>query len=281
MRLFTFSGIRGGLFGTNPGTGLVSFAQTVISKLPRGDAPGYNGTTGVDHFPSSVSIGTILANHEAVLSMNGAPELDAEAETKAPFHAAQIAQALSTDSDTETLILAHSQGANNAAHTLREMLDQDLIGKKRILYIAMFDSKVSPLVVDELFRRNAKFKFLFFQSENDVLGNQNLQRRKFSDAFPHGDHLWVKGLNHGTIVSAPHLTRPQEMLTLLDYLKFQRDYDKERININVSPHDPAPTATKQMRLKKFVKNYKPSVTAPPMDALVGFLRGQLAGRFES
>ena len=251
------------------------------TSLPPANAPGYNGTTGVDHFPSSVSIGTILANHDAVLSMNGSPELDAEAETKAPFHAAQISQALSTDSHNETLILAHSQGTNNAAHTLREMLDQDLVSNKRVFYVAMFDPKVSPLVVDELFRRNTRFKFLFFQSENDVLGNQNLQRRKFSDAFPHGDHLWVKGLNHGTITSAPHMSKSQEMLTLLAYLKFQRDYDKERININVSPHDPAPTATKQIRLKKFIKNYKPSVTAAPMDALIGFLRGQLANRFKS
>lgn len=281
MKLFTFSGIRGGLFGTNSGAGLVDFANEIISELPKSRQPEYTGTTGVDHFPSAVSLGTIIANHEAILSLNGAPELDSEARLNADLHASKILEALEGDPDPEVLVVAHSQGTNNAAWALREMLDKGLLPSKRVFRIAMFDAKVSPTVVDELFRRAENFRFFFFQSENDVLGNQNLQRKKFSDAFPHGDHLWVKGLNHGSIVTEKAMRKKQQMLRLKAYLQFQRDYEKKRISINVSPHDPSPVGTKMSRLRTFVKKYPPSLTDVPMLAITGFLEGKLPKKFQS
>jgi len=65
MRLFTFSGIRGFFFGTNPGTGLINFAREVIKELPAAAKPEYDGVKNVDHFTSDVNIGSILTNPEA------------------------------------------------------------------------------------------------------------------------------------------------------------------------------------------------------------------------
>lgn len=282
MRLFTFSGIRGSFIGTNPGTGLIKLARAIVDELPAAAKPEYEGVGGVDHFISKVNLSSIVGNPEAIFSLDGAPELDAEGAEFAPGYAAAMVNALKGDDESPVLILAHSQGTNIAAYTLAHLLDGDLdFNAKRPVRIAMFDAKVSPSMVEPLFRRAESFDFLFLQSEFDPLGNQNLGRaRKFTDHFPRGNHLWVKGLDHGSIVNPKVMGEEQEVLVRKRYLKLQDDISKARIDVNIPPKALSPASVIDAHIKGVVRRFK-GEKARPLDALTGFLRGKLAKQFQS
>jgi hypothetical protein len=286
MKLFTFSGIGARFFDLNDGSGLRDFAKSVIDELP--GSIRYDGTPDVDHFVSYVNFNTLLSDLGGIVSLSGSPVLNAEALSLAPKYGAAVLEAIrvaGADAD-EILVLAHSQGTNNFAFTWRWLLEnhpQEM--KNRVVRVAMFDPKVGIGHVQQLMAADKSqrlLKFLFFQSELDLLDNQNLARNhKFIDQLGVGDHLWVRALDHGTIVSWRDMNKPQGMLTLPLYREFCIKRHRVMVHADLGLNPVRRQGTNVgLALRGFVRRY-PMISANPSAPLLGFLRGNLPARFAS
>ncbi|MGH8046356.1 MAG: hypothetical protein ACREKL_03850 [Chthoniobacterales bacterium] len=287
MRMFTFSGIEPSFFKLNDGSGLRDFANSVKTALAPA-ACKYDGDPKTDHFVSNVNFKTLLSNAEGVVSLSGSPVLNAESAAFAPKYGAMVLDELNApgaDAD-EILVLAHSQGTSNFSYTWRWLLEnhRDEI-TSRVTRVAMFDPKVGTAYVDWLMRADNGqnfLEFLFFQSELDPLDNQTLGREtKFIDNYDIGDHLWVRGLDHGSIVSWKAMNKTPGMLTRPKYLKFRAARHRVMVHADIATSPSRRQGTNLgLALRGFVSGYS-MINDSPSVPLLGFLRGRLPKKFES
>ena len=128
-----------------------------------------------------------------------------------------------------------------------------------------------------------QLSFLFFQSQNDILGDQGMLLPKFIEEFPHGNHLWVKGLDHGSIREWAVLNKPQCWLDLFGFQKFDRAWRQKVIELKQELRGGQLGTVQLLRLDKWVNQYARDEMASDKltEALLGFLLGQLPEKFNS
>lgn len=106
---------------------------------------------------------------------------------------------------------------------------------------------------------------------------------KFIKEFPHGNHIWVKGLNHGSIREWAVLNKPQRWLDLFRFQKFERAWKQEVMSLKQEMRGGQLGTMQLLRLDKWVNQYakdemhKDKLT----EALIGFLGGKLPEKFKS
>jgi hypothetical protein len=157
---------------------------------------------------------------------------------------------------------------------------------QRSVRCALFDPKVGTMYMNELFGRfadPAQLGFLFFQSENDILGDQGMFIPKFITEFPHGNHIWVKGLNHTSIHEWAMLNKPQRWLDLFGFLEYERAWERKVIALKQETRAGQLGTMQITRLHNWVDQYaKDEMNLDKLtDALIGFLRGNLPAKFKS
>ena len=287
MKLFTFSGISGTLWGTNDGSGLIEFANKVVGAMPAGEKPDYDGIDGKDHFHSNVNFSTMLGTLESAVSLSGVDGLNEEASQLSPHFAEVMSDAVAADLTEDVLVLAHSQGTNNLTWTLLNLVrnNPDFFAQRSVR-CAMFDPKLGTVYMNELFGKfadPAQLGFLFFQSENDILGDQGMFIPKFITEFPHGNHIWVKGLNHTSIHEWAMLNKPQRWLDLFGFLEYERAWERKVIALKQETRAGQLGTMQITRLHNWVDQYaKDEMNLDKLtDALIGFLRGNLPAKFKS
>jgi len=254
-RLFTFSGIRAGFGDVNDGQYLVQFGN-YIRKQDCWAAPlQYQAEDGVDHFRSYVNFNKLFSDLDNAVRLDGSEVLNNEARDVAPHYGKAMFD--NSVAGEDLLILAHSQGTNNVTHSLLwlEKNAPDFFEGRKI-HLLMFDPKVgvdyvSALMASEVMQQ---LRLLFLQSEKNLLGNQNLSPRKFIDEFESGDHLFVRDVDHSTIVDARYVSRNQEILTLPGYRKWNRDVKKESLKLQRRYGRPL-RGSGFMKLRTYVKRY--------------------------
>ena len=234
MRLFSFSGVAFG-FVDNPGTAHMALCSKMRDALAgttfNERTATYNGLmdAAADHFPSHISLDDYFDELTDAIRLEAKRRLDTESREFAPLIARQVAQLTKTNPNEEVLFVAHSQGCNNAAFTLRYLYDFNReFYSNRSVRCLMLDPKVGANTVDALFSviPKQRLSFLFYQSENDILSVQNLLRSKFINLFELGDHVWVKGLDHSSIHNWDDLNSEHEYLLRSEYLDYQREWKK-------------------------------------------------------
>jgi len=284
MRAFTFSGINGAFTDINRGEELIELVKDLRAALPAGTPLNHDGIEGQDHFISEINWGTLLSQLGPATLLNGSPVLNAEAQRVAPGAAAALLQSTAGDPTEPVLILAHSQGTNNATFTLRQLLRQSpAFFAQRAVRCLFLDPKVGPNHVQELFvmGANLDFPFLFFQSERDLLSNQGVFGSRFIDQFPFGNHLYVVDLGHGDIIDWDMLAvAKRRWLTRDDYRTYLRDIGKERMRIAQERGKPGWTTADELRVEKFKRNYKMD-TGALTPALTEFAQGTLSSKYQS
>ncbi|EEF63429.1 alpha/beta hydrolase [Pedosphaera parvula] len=281
MKLFTFSGISSSITNVNNGDGIKQFAQDIISAFP-GTPPSYNPTDGTGHFRSYVNLLKLLGEVEDAVQLDGSEVLNEEAETLAKDYAMAINNAMSADPKEEVLILAHSQGNNNMVFALKYLFQNaPQFFESRAVRCAMFDPKVGANHVEELITQDKEMhlEFLFFQSENDILGDQSMFIPKFIDEFPHGNHIWVRGTDHTSIREWKTFSTEQSWMILEEFQEFEREVNKERIDLQREFGAHLNTVYLG-KLQAFKRDYEMNddKLAP---ALLGFLQGKLPKKFLS
>lgn len=284
MKLFTFSGIRADITGFNDGRALVAFVREIIDALPATQKPSYSGTENIDHFRSQVNFGRMMSHWEGIFTLDGSPTLNEEAINLSPTFGETIFQQTLADPSETVLFLSHSQGTNNLTFSLNWLIaNRPDFFRNRKIRCAYFDPKVGINPILNLFSFDNKaqaIEFLFFQSECDILGNQSLIIPKFIDQFPHGNHIWVKGLDHSSICDWDFMNLPQKVLTLSKYSNFRRKYTQTKIKLEGERSKGGLGPNQIIKLSKFVSDY-PMLTATPADAILGFLQGKLPKKFLS
>ena len=192
MKLFTFSGVSASLSGVNSGLGLIELANNVADAMPADKRPAYSGTDDVDHFRSYVNFGTMLGVLQDLVRLDGSTALNEEASRLSPQYAAALANAMANDPAEDVVILAHSQGTNNLTWTLLHLARNNAgFFENRSVRCALFDPKVGRNYMEQIFGAFSpeQLSFLFFQSQNDILGDQGMLIPKFITEFPHGNHI--------------------------------------------------------------------------------------------
>jgi len=286
MKLFTFSGISASFAGVNAGLGLIELANGVICAMAADQKPAYSGIDDVDHFRSYVNYGTMLGVIQDAVRLNGVTVLNEEAGRLSPQYAAAIATATANDPAEDVLILAHSQGTNNLTWTLLDLARNNPgFFDNRSVRCALFDPKVGRNYMEQIFGTFSpeQLSFLFFQSQNDLLGDQGMLISKFIKEFPHGNHLWVKGLDHGSIREWAVLNKPQRWLDLFGFQKFQRAWQQKVIELKQEMRGGQLGTMQLLKLDKWVNQYaKNDMNLDKLtDALIGFLLGKLPAKFKS
>src|ERR1035437_9429766 len=152
MKLFTFSGFSGTLWGTNDGSGMIEFANKVIGAMTSAKKPAYDGIEGKNHFHSNVNFSTMLGSVESAVSLSGVDALNEEAGQLSPHFAEVMSDALAADPTEDVLVLAHSQGTNNLTWTLLNLArnNPDFFAQRSVR-CAMFDPKLGTVYMNELF----------------------------------------------------------------------------------------------------------------------------------
>lgn len=282
MKLFTFSGIEASFTDINEGFGLIEFATSVIDALPPASQPSYDGRADIGHFRSFVNLSALAGDFGNLVTLNGSEVLNREASAFAPKYGRALLDAEAGETGQSVLVLAHSQGTNNLAHTLIWIFNNQPEFFDRDVRCAIFDPKVGANYVETIFSlaQLQRVSFLFFQSENDLLGNQSLLASRFIDQFEHGDHLWMRGLDHSSIRDWKTMNKEQGMLILPDYHEFRRAYRQKKMALLQARGKPGLTINEFNELQKFVKNYS-MLKARPSEALLGFLQGSLPAKFKS
>jgi hypothetical protein len=239
----------------------------------------------VDHFTSNINLGHLIGQIPDFLHLNGSTLLNREAAQFSPSRAKTLSDSTAGDSHEDLIFLAHSQGTNNLAWTLLH-LAQHFPGffDNRIVRCAFFDPKLGRNYMEHLFGLfpQDKVRFLFFQSQNDLLGNQGVGVPKFISEFPHGDHIWVKGLNHGSIREWASLNKKQSWLDQSGYQVFQRAQGKKIIALRRQNTRTGQLGTTQMQqLKRWTDQYaRDHMNQDKLsEALMGFLTDKLPDRF--
>lgn len=272
--------------GVNAGLGLIELANQVVTAMPPNQKPAYSGANHVDHFRSYVNYGTMLGIIQDLVRLSGSTVLNEEASRLSPQYAAAISNAVANDPAEDVLILAHSQGTNNLTWTLLHLArNNPVFFENRSVRCALFDPKVGRNYIEQIFALFTKeqLSFLFFQSQNDVLGDQGMFVSKFITEFPYGDHIWVKKLNHGSIRDWAALNKPQYWLDVLGFQKYQRAWNRKVIQLKQEMRGGQMGTMQLQRLDQWVNQYakdemhKDKLT----EALIGFLLGKLPEKFKS
>jgi hypothetical protein len=284
MRIFTFSGIRGEFSGTNRGGEIIQLARDLAANLPSTAGAAYDGAEGADHFVSEINLGRLLGELGPATLLDGSPVLNEEARRVAPVAAAQLLQLAPADAAEPVVIIAHSQGTNNATFTLQRLLAREPgFFAARAVRCLFFDPKVGPDHVRDVFAQSAglDLPFLFLQSERDLLSNQGVIGTRFIDQFHLGNHLYVAGLGHNDIEDWEVLEDPRlRWLTRPEYHGYIREVEKERLRLRQERGKPGWTTADELRVEKFKKAYamnKGGLTP----ALLQFAQGRLAAKYES
>lgn len=288
MKLFTFSGINGRFFGENEGKGIVDFAHKLSKSAASQSSPltiDYVGESGVDHFVSNVNLGGIFSDPTSLFTLSASNELDIEASLFAPIYGRKILESLTGDTDP-VLVLAHSQGTNIFAFTWRWLLEHHSATlTNRRTRIILFDPKVGVTHIQDLLGldRDREFlDFLFFQSENDPLGNQTLGiGGKFIDHYEIGDHLWVRELDHGSIVDWKSLQKNLTVLTLPEYVPFRHAWRKAAIHTHRGGRRTKNPAAQRAKAIRKVLSGLDLPKRKPSEAVLAFLSGHLPAKFTS
>lgn len=281
MRLFTFSGVRCFVTGVNDGQELKEFAQDVVATCS-GCAPDYLGADHVDHFRSYINLLTLLGETDCAVRRDGSKVLNNEAEQFAQSYGVALNSSMAGDLSEPVVILAHSQGCNNMAFALKFLFRRfpEFFAERKV-FCALFDPKVGASQFEELIvlDKTRSLEFLFFQSENDVLADQAMLFPKFIDEFPHGNHIWVRDANHGSICEWSTYRSQQSWLSLMDYLRYKRDLDKQRIDFRreFGMHANKVCLSK---LQAFKDDY-PMNRGTLAESVLGFFQGNLAQKFLS
>lgn len=287
MKLFTFSGISATLSGTNDGTGIIELAEKTIAALPTTENIRYTGTADADHFRSYVNYGTMLGNIADAVRLGGVTVLNEEASRLSPKYAAALSSAVAADPAEPVLILAHSQGTNNLTWTLLNLAQNEPgFFESRAVRCALFDPKVGRSYMEQLFALfpdPTQLSFLFFQSENDLLGDQSMFIPKFIDEFPHGNHLWVKDLNHTSIHEWAMLNKPQRWLDLFGFQAYARAWRKKVLALKQETRAGQLGTMQITELHNWANQYaKREMNRDRLsEALLGFLLGNLPAKFKS
>lgn len=286
MKLFTFSGISGTLAGTNEGLGLIELANDVLEALPASLRPeAYTGTRDVDHFPSDINLGKLLGVLQDAVRLTGATALNEEAARLSPQYGEAMLNQMSSD-DEEVLVLAHSQGTNNLTWTLLYLArNHSDFFENRTVRCAFFDPKVGPNYVSQIFGIFPKeqLSFLFFQSEKDTLANQGMMTPEFIRGFVLGDHIWVRGLDHGTIREWASLDKPQRWLNRPGFLEYEHAWYKKLNQLRQETRGGQIGTVQLLKLDKWTAQYARDEMNldKPSEALIGFLRGRLPAKYKS
>lgn len=285
MKLFTFSGISGSLFGLNAGSGMIRLGRKVAEAL----APAvvrYTGTDDADHFRSYINYGVMLGQLDDVVRLTGSTVLNEEAHRLAPRYAAAMVNAAAADPEEEILMLAHSQGTNNLTWTLMHLARNDpAFFTARTVRCVLFDPKVGRNHMEQIFGRfpPEELSFLFFQSENDVLGDQGMLIPKFLTEFPHGNHIWVRGLDHSSIYEWDLLGKPQYWLDLFGFAKYSRAWRQQVLALKQETKGGQLGTMQLAKLERWKTQYARTRMNSDrlVEALLGFLRGKLPAKFRS
>ncbi|HEX4342052.1 MAG TPA: hypothetical protein VH255_01595 [Verrucomicrobiae bacterium] len=287
MKLFTFSGISGTLSGTNDGSDIIDLAEKVIAALPTPSAVRYEGVDDVDHFRSYIDYETMLSNIGDAVQLSGVTVLNEEANRLSPNYAVAMSNAVSTDPTEDVLILAHSQGTNNLTWTLLNLAknEPDFFTQRNVR-CALFDPKVGSNYMEQvfaLFPDQSALSFLFFQSENDILGDQSMLIPKFIDEFPHGNHIWVKGLDHTSIHEWAMLNKNEYWLDLFGYQDYERAWRQEVIALKQQTRSSQMGTAQVTQLHNWSDQYaKDEMNYDKISpALLGFLMGNLPAKYKS
>jgi hypothetical protein len=287
MKLFTFSGISGTLSGTNDGSDIIDLAEKVIAALPTPSAVRYEGVDDVDHFRSYIDYETMLSNIGDAVQLSGVTVLNEEANRLSPNYAVAMSNAVSTDPTEDVLILAHSQGTNNLTWTLLNLAknEPDFFTQRNVR-CALFDPKVGSNYMEQvfaLFPDQSALSFLFFQSENDILGDQSMLIPKFIDEFPHGNHIWVKGLDHTSIHEWAMLNKNEYWLDLFGYQDYERAWRQEVIALKQQTRSSQMGTAQVTQLHNWSDQYaKNEMNYDKISpALLGFLMGNLPAKYKS
>lgn len=286
MKLFTFSGISASLAGTNSGSGMIELANDVCAALPAAQRPVYAGLKDKDHFPSYINYGSMLGEVLGAVQLDGSAVLNAEAAEYAPRYADALSEAVAADPAEEVIVLAHSQGTNNLTFALTHLAStKPQFFERRVVRCALLDPKVGRNFMEQLIvlLPPEKLSLLFFQSELDVLGDQGLLAPKFLVEFPHGNHIWVKGLDHGSIREWASLKKAQYWLDLFGYLAYQRDYRKKVIALKQETRGGQLGTVQLLALDRWKAQYaREDMNRDKLsEALLGFLTGKLPEKYVS
>jgi len=287
VKLFTFSGISGTISGTNDGSDIIDLAEKVIAALPTPSAVRYEGVDDVDHFRSYIDYATMLANIVDAVQLSGVTVLNDEASRLSPNYAVEMSNAVSTDPTEDVLVLAHSQGTNNLTWTLLNLARNDpAFFAQRNVRCALFDPKVGRNYMEQLFALfpdQTRLSMLFFQSENDLLGDQSMLIPKFIDEFPHGNHIWVKDLDHTSIHEWPMLNKLEYWLNLPGYGDYERAWQQEVIALKQETRASQLGTMQITELHNWSDQYaKDDMNRDKISvALLGFLMGNLPAKFRS
>jgi hypothetical protein len=285
MRIFTFSGMRGGFNGTNCGEEIIQFARDMANALPKADAPVYEGIKGQDHFISEINWRKLLGELGPATLLDGSPVLNDEASKVAPVAAEALLKAVAPSAEEHVMIIAHSQGTNNATFTLRHLLsNHPEFFINRPVRCLFLDPKVGPNHVHDVFAMSSEkdLPFLFLQSEQDLLSNQGVFGTQFIDQFPLGNHIFVAAISHNDIADWQILNRAKlRWLTRSEYRdKYVRAIEKERIRLRQRRGKPGWSTFDEQKLAKFKRAYRMK-TGALTQAVLQFGRGLLAERFQS
>ncbi len=284
MRIFTFSGIRGEFSGTNHGGEIIQLARDLAANLPGTAGADYDGVEGADHFISEINLGRLLGELGPATLLDGSPLLNEEARRVAPAAAAQLVQLAPAAPADPVLIIAHSQGTNNATFTIRRLLNQNReFFAGRAVRCLFFDPKVGPDHVRDVFAQSAglDLPILFLQSEKDLLSNQGVIGTRFIDQFHLGNHLYVAGLGHNDINDWEVLDDAKlRWLTRPEYHGYIREVEKERLRLRQERGKPGWTTADELKVEKFKKAYAMN-TGALTPALLQFAQGRLAAKYES
>jgi hypothetical protein len=271
------------LTGVNDGQEIKQFASDIISNWDDGTAPSYDSQDGVGHFRSYINALSLLSDIEDAVQLNGSDALNNEARQFAPQYSEAMYAAMTADPTEDVLVLAHSQGTNNLVFSLRMLFDThpDFFAERNVR-CAMFDPKVGANHVQEIvvMDPDQKIQFLFFQSQNDILGNQAFFVQKFIDQFQHGNHIWVRGQDHQSIHEWKTYSTVQSWLNLEEYIQFRRDCSKELIFLQQDFGKPGLNTVYLGKFQKYVRDYEMNEDQLSA-ALLGFLEGALPKKFQS
>jgi hypothetical protein len=260
-------------------------AGYVVDNFPTGEAIDYEGVDDEDHFRSYVNYAVMLGNLADAVQLGGVRVLNEEANRLSPNYAVAMSNAVADDPAEDVLIIAHSQGTNNATWTLLNLArNEPAFFEKRSVRCALLDPKLGRNYMEQLFALFPDPKalsFLFFQSENDILGDQSMLIPKFIDEFPHGNHIWVKDLNHTSIHEWAMLTKNQYWLDLSGYEEFARAWRQKVIALKQETRAGQLGTAQIIKLQNWGDQYaRDEMNLDKLsEALLGFLAGNLPAKF--
>jgi hypothetical protein len=285
MKIITCSGINGSFGGTNFGKAIVQLGVRFCDELAKsGTSASYSGRLGTDHFNSANNWATLLAAVGPGVFWNASSPLNAEAAAVGIVMANAVRSAVAAEQAEQLLFIAHSQGTNITAHALVDLATKSpQFFETHKVACVFLDPKLPTPTIERVFgpQWSGKISYLFLQSELDGLANQAIAGSRFIKQFPHGDHLFVAGLDHGTIHNWDALSQPAlRWLTLPEHESYLRQVTKSRWDAQRRFGFNNWTNNHQDYVNRFKSSY-PMFQGSLAPALLEFARGSLPAQYQS